>query len=79
MAIHRLCGHRLQSTRFLVGVGPCGKKLYGTRSNVLAGQSDAEVEALLKRISYPDFMRRHGGLAIDQAHRAVDELRAATG
>ncbi len=38
------------------------KSLYRTRSNVLAGKSEAEVEALLTSISYPDFMRRYAGL-----------------
>ena len=38
------------------------KSLYRSRSNVLAGKSEAEVEALLASISYPEFMRRYGGL-----------------
>ena len=38
------------------------KSLYRTRSNVLAGKSEAELEALLTSISYPEFMHRYGGL-----------------
>ena len=38
------------------------KNLYRAHSNVLAGKSEAEVEALLTSISYPDFMRRYAGM-----------------
>lgn len=38
------------------------KHLYIARSNVLAGKSDAEAEALLTSISYPEFLRRYAGL-----------------
>ena len=53
------------------------KGLYRTRSNVLAGKSEAEVEALLTSISYPEFMRRYGGLG-DEALQIFETSQHAS-
>ena len=38
------------------------QRLYRARTNVLADKSDAEAEALLASISYPEFLHRYAGL-----------------
>lgn len=36
--------------------------LYQARTNIFSDKSDAEVEALLSKISYPEFLRRYAGI-----------------
>jgi spermidine dehydrogenase len=38
------------------------KRLYSARSNVLEGMTEAQAEAYLRKTSYTDFLREHGGL-----------------
>lgn len=51
------------------------KSLYTDRRNVLAGKSEAEFDAYLSAISYPDFLRQHGGIHYQKAR---PELQLAT-
>ncbi len=44
------------------------KKFYARRDNVFAGKSADEVEKLLKRISYTDFLKQYGGLTDEAAN-----------
>ncbi len=43
------------------------KKFYARRENVFAGKSVDEIEKLLKRISYTDFLKQYGGLPDEAA------------
>lgn len=43
------------------------KAFYSRRTDVLAGRSEAEREAYLRKISYIDFIRTHGGLTDEAA------------
>lgn len=47
---------------------------YATRINVLASMSEDQIEIHLRSISYPDFLRRHGGLG-DQAVSLFSKLQ----
>ncbi len=44
------------------------KAFYARRDNVFAGKSESEVKALLKRISYTDFLKQYGGLTDEAAN-----------
>ena len=41
------------------------KTFYARQDNLFAGLGEADVEALLAKISYPDFLRQYGGLTED--------------
>jgi spermidine dehydrogenase len=49
------------------------KRFYGAGGDVLEGWDDERREAYLRSISYPEFLRRHGGLA-DDAVGLFDKL-----
>ncbi len=49
------------------------KQFLATRSNVLAEMDDAEAEAYLQSISYPVFLRKHGGLG-EEARQLFNKL-----
>jgi spermidine dehydrogenase len=38
------------------------KQFYAMRANVLEGKSEEQAQAYMKGITYPEFLRRHGGL-----------------
>ena len=44
------------------------KAFYARRDNVFAGKSEREVNALLRRISYTDFLKQYGGLTDEAAN-----------
>ena len=47
------------------------KKFYARRENVFAGKSGDEVKALLRGISYTDFLKKYGGLTDEAANLFV--------
>jgi spermidine dehydrogenase len=47
------------------------KQFYARRENVFAGKSEDEVKALLRGISYTDFLRKYGGLTDEAANLFV--------
>lgn len=49
------------------------KRFYAMRTHILAGNSDEEIETYLASISYPDFLRQHGGLG-EEALQLFDTL-----
>lgn len=49
------------------------KQFFAARSNVLAEMDDAEAEAYLRSISYPEFLRKHGGLG-EEARQLFNKL-----
>lgn len=50
------------------------KAFFAMRTNVLSDMSAAQAEAHLRSISYPEFLRRYGGLG-DQAVQLFDKLQ----
>ena len=49
------------------------KALFTRTENVFEGQSEEEIESYLRSISYPEFLRKHGGLT-DDAVQLFDTL-----
>jgi spermidine dehydrogenase len=49
------------------------KRFYGADTNVLGDRDEGAVEAYLRSISYPEFLRRHGGLT-EEAISLFDKI-----